>query len=161
MITINDHRDKLKYKNENKLRKKFKLFNMITYKICCLESFFQIKLYKYIKSQNSINFPEWGSFNWWEISSCWVLTFSHWTKAKWHVSSPFNIIDLKEHLQIEAELIPQNVTNAFNVNIDFSIQIMQNYCYIIDYVLQFFPENFKFQLLLVLQSFNQQICYFI
>ena len=31
----------------------------------------------------------------------------------------------------------------------------------IGYMFQFFPENFKFQLLLVLQSLNRQICYFL
>ena len=50
----------------------------------------------------------------------------------------------------KAEFIPENITNALNVNVDFSIQLMQNCCYIISYVLQFFPENFIFQPLLVL-----------
>ena len=53
-------------------------------------------------------------------------------------------------MEAEAEFIPQNIPNAFNADIGFSIQLMQNYCYIIRYVLQFFPESFKFHLLLVL-----------
>ena len=80
------------------------------------------------------------------------MAFWYWTKAKWHLSSPFNIINLK------AEFIPQN---TFNVNIDFSIQLMQNYCYIIGYMLQFFPENLKFQLFQFCSLLTDNFCHFL